>query len=116
MTVLNWVGSVLTDVVASLVLLAAGFLIGRYRERRRMLGRALTEYDFYPYVATPEKFAEFSLKDYRLGMHHFLRNTDRRAARQLIFIGEQNNVRQLLSDADARSHAQLCSKYHTRSI
>jgi len=116
MTVLNWVGSVLTDVVASLLLLAAGFLIGRYRERRRMLGRSLTEYDFYPYVATPERFAEFSLKDFRLGVHHFLRNTDRRAARQLIFIGEQNNVRQQLSEADARSYQRLLAKYHSASI
>jgi predicted transcriptional regulator YheO len=116
MTVLNWVGTVLTDVVASLVLLAAGFLIGRYRERKRMQGRPLTEYDFYPYVATPEKFAEFSLKDFRLGVHHFLRNTDRRAARQLIFIGEQNNVRQQLSEADVRSYQRLLAKYHGASV
>ena len=52
------VGSVFTNVLASLVLLAAGFLVGRYRERKRLQGRALTEYDFYPYVATPENFAE----------------------------------------------------------
>jgi predicted transcriptional regulator YheO len=116
MTVLNWVVSVLTDVVASLVLLAAGFLIGRYRERKRMQGRSLTEYDFYPYVATPEKFAEFSLKDFRLAVHHFLRNTDRRAARQLIFIGEQNNVRQQLSEADIRSYQRLLAKYHGASV
>jgi hypothetical protein len=116
MTVLNWVGSVLTDVVASLVLLAAGFLVGRYRERKRMQGRSLTEYDFYPYVATPERFAEFSLKDFRLGVHHFLRNTDRRAARQLIFIGEQNNVRQQLSEADVRSYQRLLAKYQGASV
>jgi predicted transcriptional regulator YheO len=116
MVALQWVGSVFAELAASLVLLAGGYLIGRYRERKRQQGRALTEYDFYPYVATPEKFAEFSLKDFRLGMHHFLRNLDSRAARQLIFIGEQNNVRQLLSDADARSYDRLRSKYQTRNV
>lgn len=70
----DWFGSVFTNVLASLVLLAGGFLIGRYRERKRQQGRALTECDFYPYVATPERFAEFSLKDFRLGVHYFLRN------------------------------------------
>jgi predicted transcriptional regulator YheO len=116
MTALQWIASVFAELAASLVLLGAGYLIGLYRERLQQQGRPLTEYDFYPYVATPEKFAEFSLKDFRLGMHHFLRNTDKQAARQLIFIGEQNNVRQRLSDADARSYGRLCSKYHTRSI
>ena len=116
MFALQWIGSVLTELSASLILLAAGYLIGRYREQKRQQGRSLTEYDFYPYVATPEKFAEFSLKDFRLGMHHFLRNSDSRAARQLIFIGEQNNVRQLLSEADARSYDKLCAKYQTKML
>jgi predicted transcriptional regulator YheO len=107
----DWFGSVFTNVLASLVLLAGGFLIGRYRERKRQQGRALTEYDFYPYVATPEKFAEFSLKDFRLGVHYFLRNSDQRAARQLIFIGEQNNVRQLLSQVEGKAYDRLVAKY-----
>ena len=116
MVVLDWFGSVLTDVAASLVLLSAGFLIGRYRERRRMQGRALTEYDFYPYVATPEKFAVFSLKDFQLAMSHFLRNLDRRAARQLIFIGEQSNVREKLEPAEQKEYARLFEKYDGKKI
>jgi hypothetical protein len=63
--------------------------------------------DFYPYVATPEKFAEFSLKDFRLGLHYLLRNADPKAARQLIFIGEQIQVRQLLSGEDLRAYERL---------
>ena len=115
MDTLQWIGSIFTDITASLVLLAGGYLIGRFRERRRQQGRALIEYDFYPYVATPEKFAEFSLKDFRLGMHYFLRNTDSRAARQLIFIGEQNSVRQLLNEADVRCYDRMRSKYQIRN-
>lgn len=116
MTAFQWVASVAAELAASLVLLAAGYLIGLYRERLSQRGRSLTEYDFYPYVATPERFAEFSLKDFRLGVHHFLRNPDRRAARQLIFIGEQNNVRQQLNDSDARAYARLKSRNYTRNV
>ena len=112
----DWFGSIFTNVAASLVLLVGGFLIGRYRERQRQQGKALTEYDFYPYVATPERFAEFSLKDFRLGMHYFLRNTDPRAARQLIFIGEQNNVRQQLGQVEHATYDKLLAKYHGAGV
>ncbi len=112
----EWFGGLAQNVIASAILLALGFLVGRLRERRRMAGRALTEYDFYPYVATPEKFAEFSFKDFRLGMHHFLRNRDARAARQLIFIGDQNNVRSQLGQDDRRTYEKLCAKYQAASV
>jgi predicted transcriptional regulator YheO len=107
----EWLSGLAMDLTASGLLLGAGFVVGRYRERKRQQGRALTEYDFYPYVATTEKFAEFSLKDFRLAMHYFLRNLDRRAARQLIFIGEQNAVRQQLSEAEGRAYERLLAKY-----
>jgi predicted transcriptional regulator YheO len=113
---IEWFGSLATDLVASALFLGGGFVVGRYRERQRLKGHSLHEYDFYPYGATPENFAEFSLKDFRLGMHHFLRNSDPRAARQLIFIGEQNNVKDLLSGADLRTYERLVAKYHGAAI
>jgi len=101
----------LAEALVSIILLALGFVVGKHRERRRLRGRDLTEYDFYPYQTTADNFAEFSLRDFRLGMHYLLRNRDSRAARQLIFIGEQNNVRDLLDDKDKRSLEKLFSKY-----
>ena len=100
MDVLNnpWVSKFIIEIIVSIVMLAAGFLVGRIRERRRQSGRSLDHYDFYPYETTRENFAEFSLKDFRLGVHYFLRNTDMRAARQLIFIGEQNDAREFLDN------------------
>jgi hypothetical protein len=112
----EWIGSLATDLFASALFLGGGFVVGRYRERQRLKGHALHEYDFYPYGATPENFAEFSLKDFRLGMHHFIRNNDPRAARQLIFIGEQNNVKTLLDPADLRTYERLLAKYHGSGI
>ena len=86
----------MAEIAAALIIFVGGLLIGKYRERKRLHGKSLDQYDFYPYASSRENFAEFSLRDFRLGVHYFLRNTDMRAARQLIFIGEQNGVRQSL--------------------
>lgn len=106
-----FVSKLIAEVVAALLIFAGGLLIGKYRERRHQRGKSLDEYDFYPYESTPEKFAEFSLRNFRLGMHYFLRNTDMRAARQLIFIGEQNGVRQSLDTEERRAYEKLFHKY-----
>jgi predicted transcriptional regulator YheO len=111
-----WISKFLVELVVSLVLVLGGFLVGSYRERRSMKGRSLDEYDFYPYASTRENFAEFSLKDFRLGVHYFLRNRDARAARQLIFIGEQNDVRGQLDAAERAAYEKLFAKYDGKSI
>jgi predicted transcriptional regulator YheO len=112
----EWFGTMLSEFTASALLLVAGYFVGGQRERRRLRGKALHQYDFYPYVSTPEKFAEFSLKDFRLGIHYLLRNLDVRAGRQLIFIGEQNHVRQQLGAEDLRAYERLYAKCHGASV
>lgn len=107
--------NVIASIIASLVLLAAGFLWGKYKERRKF-GRNLEEYDFYPFAINRENIPEFNLKDFRLGMHYFLKNNDYTAARQLIFIGEQNNVRGQLEPAEQKVYAQLFEKYDGKKI
>jgi predicted transcriptional regulator YheO len=108
--------NVMASIFVSLFFLAMGFLWGKYKEQRRKFGRNLEEYDFYPFTVTRENFGEFSLKDFRLGMHYFLKNEDRAAARQLIFIGEQNNVRSQLEPAEQKVYAQLFDKYDGKKI
>ena len=108
--------NVIASIIASLFFLAAGFVWGKYKERRRKFGRNLDEYDFYPFTVSRENFGEFSLKDFRLGMHYFLKNEDHTAARQLIFIGEQNNVRTQLEPAEQKVYAQLFDKYDGKKI
>src|SRR6266542_23495 len=108
--------NVVASIIVSLLFLAAGFAWGKYKERRRKFGRNLEEYDFYPFTVTRENFGEFSLKDLRLGMHYFLKNEDHTAARQLIFIGEQSNVRAQLEPAEQKVYAQLFVKYDGKKI
>jgi predicted transcriptional regulator YheO len=108
--------NVIASIIASLFFLAAGFAWGKYKERRRKFGRNLDEYDFYPFTVTRENFGEFSLNNFRLGMHYFLKNEDHSAARQLIFIGEQNNVRTQLEPTEQKVYAQLFDKYEGKKI
>jgi predicted transcriptional regulator YheO len=112
----HMVTAVLAEALVSVLLLGLGFFVGKYRERRQLRGRDLTEYDFYPYQTTADNFAEFSLRDFRLGMHYLLRNRDARAARQLIFIGEQNNVRELLDQKDKQSFEKFFARYRGAEI
>jgi predicted transcriptional regulator YheO len=107
--------NIIASIIASLVLLAAGFLWGKYKERRKY-GRNLEDYDFYPFAINRENFPEFNLKDFRLGMHYFLKNNDYTAARQLIFIGEHNNVRTQLEPAEQKVYARLFEKYEGKKI
>ena len=107
--------NVIASIIASLVLLVAGFLWGKYKERRKF-GRNLEEYDFYPFSINRDNIPEFNLKDFRLGVHYFLKNNDYTAARQLIFIGEQNNVRGQLEPAEQKVYAQLFDKYDGKKI
>ena len=107
--------NVIASIVASAILLAAGFLWGKYKERQQF-GRRLEEYDFYPYTINRDNFPEFSLNNFRLGMHYFLRNNDATAARQLIFIGEQNSVRSQLELTEQKVYARLFEKYDGKKI
>ncbi|HEY3601369.1 MAG TPA: PAS domain-containing protein [Chthoniobacterales bacterium] len=107
--------NIIASIIASGVLVGAGYLWGKYKERRRF-GRRLEEYDFYPYTINRDNFPEFNLKDFRLGMHYFLKNTDPTAARQLIFIGEQNSVRTRLEPSEQKVYARLFEKYDGKKI
>jgi predicted transcriptional regulator YheO len=107
--------NIIASVITSALLLAVGFIWGKYKERHRY-GRRLEEYDFYPYTVNRDNFPEFNSKDFRLGMHYFLRNNDPTAARELIFIGQQNNVRTQLEPAEQKVYARLFEKYEGRKI
>src|SRR5437016_8857630 len=108
--------NVIASIIVSLLFLVAGFFWGKYKERRRKFCRNLEEYDFYPFTVSRENFGEFNLNNFRLGMHYFLKNEDHTAARQLIFIGEQNNVRGQLEPAEQKVYAQLFDKYEGKKI
>jgi len=111
----NVFGSIVENLVAGLlgsaIVFAGGFLVGRYREQRRIRGRNLEDYDFYPFVIDRDNFPQFDLANFRRGVGHFLRHSDATAARQLIFIGEQNEVRHELDREALADYERLYAKY-----
>lgn len=107
---------VLTEVIVSLVLFAGGYAIGKYRERKRLKGRNLEEYDFYPFDMDRNNIPQFSVKDFRLGIYSFLKHKDYTAAKQLIFIGEQNNIRSQLEKNDLKEYEKLYKIYGGEKI
>lgn len=107
---------VISEVVVSLLLFAGGYFIGKYREKAKARGKNLEEYDFYPFEADKNNFPQFNLKDFRLAVHYFLKNKDNTAARQLIFIGEQNNVRHQLESNELKQYEKLYRVYDGSKI
>jgi len=106
--------NVIASIIASLVLLAAVFSGGK------QVNDASTVAISRIMISTPsrsrENFPEFNLKDFRLGMHYFLKNNDYTAARQLIFIGEQNNVRAQLEPSSKRSMPAFSRNMRAKKI
>jgi len=108
---------IVAEVVTSVVLVIGGFFVGKIREKRKLSrGKNLDEYDFYPYTVNRENFPEFDLSRFRLGMHYFMKKYDHTAARQLIFIGEQQNVKDQLDTVELRVYHSFFNRYHGNTI
>ena len=116
MTDSPWLVNILSGLIVSLILFGIGYLIGKKKEREKYKGKNLEEYDFYPFDLDKDKRLYFDIKDFRLGIYYFLKNRDYLAARQLILLGEQNEVRLKLNATDLKQYLKLYSKYNGDTI
>ena len=71
----------------------------------------LDEHEFYPFDLDDNKNLFFDIEKFKTGVGHLLRNHDNTAARQLILIGEQNNVQNNLKGSDRNDYTRLYRKY-----
>ncbi len=102
---------ILINLFASAILLGFGYLGGQFRERRSRLGKKLEEYEFYPFALDENKNLYFDLQRFCTGVRHFLKHRDYYAARQLILIGEQNDVENRLTGDDKAQYQKLYRKF-----
>jgi len=99
------------NVLASVILIAAGYFGGMYRERLAQKGRNLEDYDFYPFgtdefdnvIFDQEKFVQAT--DHLLGRRNYV------AARQLILVGDQNDVGNSLPADDRLRYQKFYRRY-----
>ena len=102
---------IIVNVLASAILLVFGFTAGKWRERKLAQGKHLEEYAFYPFELDEKKALHFDQAKFTEGVGHLLRHRDDKAARQLILIGEQNDVRHTLAAEDRRQYQKLYNKF-----
>lgn len=102
---------VVINVLASAILLVFGYLGGQYRERRLNRGKNLEEYEFYPFTLDEKKILFFDLEKFRTGVQYFLKHRDSFAARQLILVGQQNDIENRLESDAKEQYRRLFRKY-----
>ena len=108
---MEWFSELVVSLVTSVILLGFGFLFGKYRERRRQLGRNLEEYDFYPFALDEQKLLYFDLDKFSAGVRHLLSRRDPVAGGQLVLIGQQNNVDNRLSGGALAEWRRCYARY-----
>jgi len=98
------------NILASAILLLFGFFGGKYRERKLGQGKHLEEYEFYPFDLDDKKVLHFDATKFSLAVSHLLAHRDDVAARQLVLIGEQNDVGRVLPHEDKALYRKLYKK------
>lgn len=101
----------LINIFASAVLLIFGYFGGQYRERRLHRGKNLEDFEFYPFALDDKKVLFFDVDKFSAGVRYFLRHRDSLAARQLILVGQQNDIENRLTSDDIEHYRKLFRMY-----
>jgi predicted transcriptional regulator YheO len=101
---------IMINILASAILLVFGFFGGKYRERKLGQGKHLEEYDFYPFDLDDKSVLHFDATKFAAGVSHLLAHRDDVATRQLVLIGEQNDVDRILPHEVKALYRKLYTK------
>lgn len=104
------------NVLASVILVAAGYFGGMYRERQAQKGTNLEDYDFYPFGIDEFDHVIFDQEKFIKAVEHLLGHRNYVAARQLILVGEQNDVSNSLPADDRLRYRKLYRRYRGDEI
>jgi predicted transcriptional regulator YheO len=99
------------NLLASAVLVVGGYLWGKFRERQSHNGKRLEEFDFYPFGLDEAKVLYFDEAKFLKAVDYFLKHRNEIAARQLLLIGQQNDVGNSLSADDRLRYRKLFNRY-----
>jgi hypothetical protein len=104
------------NIIASIIFISGGFVLGKYRERVSHRGKNLEDYPFYPFVLDELQILGFDMDRFNGGVAHFLKHPDPVASAQLLLIGQQHNVENLLKGKEKAAYVKLFSREHGKEI
>lgn len=104
--------NIIYGLIASLIFVGLGFIYGRYRERKKNQGNPLENYAFYPFSLDDSKRLQFDFDLFNEAVATLIKTKDFQAGRQLVLIGEQNNVRQILKSSFLDKYEKLYRIYN----
>lgn len=104
--------NIIYGLIASAVFVGIGFLYGRYKERKKSQGSLLENYPFYPFSLDVKKMLQFDFDKFNEAVLSLIRTKDFKSGQQLVLIGEQNNVRQVLKKSFLNDYEKLYKIYN----
>ena len=103
--------NIIYGLIASAVFVSIGFLYGRYKERKKNQGSPLENYPFYPFSLDDKKMLQFDFDKFNEAVSSLIKKKDFQAGQQLVLIGEQNNVFQVLKSSFLTNYEKLYKRY-----
>lgn len=109
-----------TVIIAGLIVLLpvlffSGYLAGK-RTKTTVLSKRIEEYPFYPFVTNEHGIVEFSQPLFNEAVRFLIKNKNPFASKQLIIIGEQNIVQEILETRDLNNYRVIYNKYDGQRI
>ncbi|WP_027137294.1 PAS domain-containing protein [Gaetbulibacter saemankumensis] len=108
--------NIIYGLIASAVFVGIGFLYGRYKERKKNQGSPLENYPFYPFSLDAKKMLQFDFDKFNMAVSFLIKSKDYKAGKQLVLIGEQNNVRQILNASSLDNYEKLYKLYNGNKV
>jgi predicted transcriptional regulator YheO len=108
--------NIIYGLVASAVFVGIGFLYGRYKERKEKAGKPLEEYSFYPFTIDENNMLQFNFNLFNEAVIALIDKKDHQAGKQLVLIGQQNGVRQVLKREYLDNYEKLYKSYNGDKI
>ena len=93
------------------VLYFVGYIAGKRTTTDSAKPKRIEEYTFYPFVTNEQGIVEFNQHLFNEAVRYFIKNKKPFAAKQLIILGEQNIVRDILATADLNNYLVIHNKY-----
>jgi class 3 adenylate cyclase len=98
------------------VIFISGYLIGKKATKESSKPKRIEEYSFYPFITNEQGIVEFSQSLFNEAVRYLIKNKNPFSSKQLIIIGEQNIVRDILATDDLNNYLMLYNKFDGQKL